>query len=127
MPTPHRFDYAIVRLVPRIERGEFLNVGVILFCRTRHFLGARVALSPSRLAALAPTLPPHSLQRHLDIIPRICAGGSAAGIFASLSLSERFHMLVAPRSTILQPSPVHGGVCGDAAAMLDHLFEEMVW
>ncbi len=126
MPTPQRFDYAVVRLVPRVERGEFLNVGVILFCRTLHFLGARVALSPQRLAALAPTLSPAPIQRHLDVIPRICAGGSAAGVFASLSRSERFHMLVAPRSTMLQSSPVHGGVCDDAAAMLDHLFVAMV-
>lgn len=120
------FDYAIVRVVPRVEREEFINAGVILFCRTRRFLGARVELDTARLATLAPDLDPAEVKEHLDSIPRVCAGGAAAGPIGRLSLPERFHWLVAPRSTMIQPSAVHSGLCADPAAMLEHLMQTMV-
>src|SRR5690349_15811564 len=92
------YDYAMVRVVPRVERGEFVNAGVILFCRTRRFLGARIALDADRLAALAPQVDIHELNRHLAIIPLVCAGGVGAGPIGLLPLADRFHWLVAPRS-----------------------------
>ena len=126
MPEPSSFDYAIVRLVPSVERGEFVNVGVILFCRSRRFLGARIELDRRRLAALAPIEDLAELERHLASIPRICAGGDGSGPIGTLSLAERFHWLVAPRSTVIQTSPVHAGLCADPQAALDHLMETMV-
>lgn len=120
------FDYTIIRVVPRVERGEFINAGVILFCRAHRFLGAGIELDRPRLAALAPHLDMDAIQQHLDLIPLICAGGSAAGPIGQLPIFERFHWLVAPRSTIIQPSPPHSGLCSDAAATLDHLLNVMV-
>ena len=129
MPARSTFDYAILRVVPRVEREEFVNAGVILFCRARAYLAARIALDEQRLLALAPELDADTLaeiRAHLDTIPRICAGARDAGPIARLSQAERFHWLVAPRSTMLQPSPVHSGLCDDPAAALDRLFDEMV-
>lgn len=126
MPALSSFDYAIVRVVPRVERGEFINAGVILFCRTRRFLAARVELDAQRLAALAPGLDPRELERHLDAIPRICAGGKAAGPLGQLPQAERFHWMVAPRSAVIQTSPVHSGRCADPQAALERLLETMV-
>jgi hypothetical protein len=126
MPTRDVYNYAVVRVVPSIQRGEFLNVGVILFCRPQRFLGARIALQPHRLHALAPRLALPPLQRHLEAIPRICAGDRSAGPIGQLAQSERFHWLVAPRSTIIQTSPMHGGLCTDAAATLEHLHRLLV-
>ena len=128
MPEPPRsqFQYAIVRVVPRVERGESLNAGVILLCRPRRFLGARVALDEARLAALAPDVDPSTIRAHLDAIARIAAGDAAAGPIARLGIGERFHWLVAPSSTVIQPSEVHTGMCEDPVAELDHLFEQMV-
>jgi hypothetical protein len=124
MPTPSSFDYAIVRLVPYVEREEFMNVGVILFCRTRRFLDARIALDRQRLATLAPDFDADEAQAHLDLILQICKGGQDP--IGRLSQAERFHWLVTPRSTSIQVSPVHTGLCVDPAAALDHLFETMV-
>ena len=126
MPAPSPFDYAMVRVVPRVEREEFINVGVILFCRTRRFLQARIALNRSRLANFYPWGDLDEVERHLVIIPQICAGAPEAGPIGQLSLAERFHWLVAPRSTMIQTSPVHTGLCTDPAAILNHLFETMV-
>lgn len=126
MPALSSFDYAIVRIVPRVERGEFINAGAIVFCRTRRFLGARVELDLARLVALAPDLDPAAIQRHLDVIPLVCAGGPAAGPIGQLPQAERFHWLIAPRSTIIQTSPVHSGRCADPAEALEHLLETMV-
>jgi hypothetical protein len=126
MPAPSSFDYAIVRVVPRVERGEFINAGIILFSRTRRFLVAQIELDRQRLAALAPTCDPDEVQRHLDVITLVCAGGAAAGPIGQLSQAERFHWLVAPRSTIIQPSPVHSGLDDDPAAALARLFDELV-
>lgn len=120
------FDYAIVRVVPRVEREEFINAGVILFCRTQNFLDALICLDKARLANLAPGLDPAEVERHLALIPLICAGGKAAGPIGQLPLAERFHWLVAPRSAIIQPSPVHTGLCADPTAALQHLLEIMV-
>lgn len=129
MPAHSSFDYAILRVVPHVEREEFLNAGVILFCRTRGYLAARIALDERRLLALAPDLDAETLaeiRAHLDTIPRICAGERDAGPIARLSQAERFHWLVAPRSTLIQPSSPHSGLCDDPAAALDRLFSEMV-
>ena len=128
MPEPPRnaFQYAIVRLLPRVERGECLNVGVVLLCRSRRYLEARIALDERRLAALAPDLDPAMVRAHLDALARIAAGDEAGGSVAALEPSERFGWLVAPSSTIIQPSTVHTGVCDDPQAMLDRLFDELV-
>ena len=126
MPALSSFDYAIVRVVPRVEREEFINAGVILYCLTQRFIGARVALDPQRLRALYPDADVELVQGHLDSIPRVCAGGRNAGPIGQLPQKERFHWLVAPRSTILQTSPVHSGLCADPQAALDALFARMV-
>jgi hypothetical protein len=126
MPASSSFDYAIVRVVPHVEREEFVNVGVILFCRTLRFLGSRIELNVERLAALSPHIDLATVQAYLDLIPRICAGGRQAGPLGQLSRAERFHWLVSPRSTTVQVSPVHSGLCADPQAALDDLFEKMV-
>ena len=126
MPAPSSFDYAIVRLVPHVEREEFINVGVILFCRTRHYLAARIDPDPDRLAALAPDFDPAPVQAHLKLIPLICAGGGETGPIGQLSRSERFQWLVTPRSTAIQVSPVHCGLCTDPDTALRGLFERFV-
>jgi hypothetical protein len=128
VPEPPRnaFQYSIVRVLPRVERGECLNVGVILLCRPRRFLAARIALDETRLAALAPHLDPATIRPHLDAIERIAAGDPAAGPMARLGQAERFHWLVAPSSTIIQPSEVHSGLCDDPAAELAHLVASLV-
>lgn len=123
------YDYAVVRVVPRVERGEFVNVGVILSCSANGFLKAKVELGSAAVAAL------HALATELDIeqirsslaaIPLICAGGPEAGAIGALSVRERFHWLVAPRSTSLQTSAVHTGRCQDLDAALDCVFDRMV-
>lgn len=128
MPAPPRnvFQYAIVRVLPRVERGECLNVGVILLCRSRRYLGARIALDEGRLAAFAPDLDPATIRPHLEAVERIAAGDPEAGPIARLGQAERFHWLVAPSSTIIQPSEVHTGLCDDPAAELDHLVAALV-
>jgi hypothetical protein len=128
VPAPRRsvFQYAIVRVVPRVERGECLNVGVVLLCRPRRYLGARILLDEDRLAAFAPSLDPSTVRPHLEAIERIAAGDPAAGPIARLGKAERFHWLVAPASTIIQPSEVHTGLCQDPAAELDHLVATLV-
>ena len=125
-PPPNAFQYAIVRVVPRVERGECLNVGVILLCRPRRFLAARTALDEGRLSAFAPDLDPASISPHLDAIVRIAAGDPAAGPIARLGTAERFHWLVAPSSTMIQPSEVHTGLCDDPVDELDHLVATLV-
>jgi hypothetical protein len=123
---PDQFAYAVLRVVPRVERGEQFNAGVVLFCRRRGFLAARVDLDERRLAALDPGVPAGELPPHLDALVRIAAGDPAGGPVSALEPSERFGWLVAPSSTIIQPSPVHTGVCDDPQAMLDRLFDELV-
>jgi hypothetical protein len=120
------FSYAVLRLVPDIERGEQVNVGVIVFCRPLDFLGARTALDDDRARALAPDVDLDAARRHLSAIERIAAGDPEAGPIAKLDTTARFHWLVAPASTIVQPSEVHTGLCDDPQACLDELFERLV-
>ena len=123
---PNTYDYAIVRVVPRVERGEFINAGVIVSCAATGYLNARIALDEARLLALDPDADLAGIRAGLDAIPVICAGGQAAGALGNLSVRERFHWLVAPRSTAIQTSPVHTGRCESPDAQLDHLMRTMV-
>ena len=125
-PEPDEFAYAVLRVVPRVERGERFNAGVVVFCRRRGFLAARAGLDERRLAALAPDVDPEQVRAHLDALVRIAAGDPGGGSVAALEPSERFGWLVAPSSTIIQPSPVHTGICDDPQTMLDRLFDELV-
>jgi Protein of unknown function (DUF3037) len=125
MPA-HRFEYAIVRVVPRVEREEFINAGVILYCRSRSFLAAEIALDRDRLRALDPSLDLDDVERALALIPRICAGDPGAGPIAALDQAERFRWLSAPRSTVTQVSPVHAGLCDDPAETLAQLMAKVV-
>jgi hypothetical protein len=129
MPLQSSYEYAVIRVVPRVERGEYINVGVILLCLQRRYLGARMNFSAetqSLLLALAPDLDLALVRRHLDGIISICRGGSRSGPIGRLSQAERFHWLAAPSSTVIQPSPVHTGLCGDPAATLEHLVQTLV-
>jgi hypothetical protein len=122
------FEYAVLRVAPRVERGELVNVGVVLFCRTRRFLGARVALGDRQVAALqalAPGVDLEAVRAHLASIQAILAGDAAAGPIAALDAPERFRWVTAPSSTVLQPSEVHGGVTDDPQSSLDELFEKL--
>jgi hypothetical protein len=123
MPTLSSFDYAVIRVVPRVDREEFVNAGVILFCRTRRYLGARVALDRSRLAALAPEMDVDEVDSRLALIPLIAAGDAQGGEIAALPPWERFHWLVAPKSTVLQVSSVHTGLCHDPESTLVQLLQ----
>ena len=125
MPAPS-FDYAVIRVVPRVDREEFVNAGVVLFCLQKDFLAARVEVDEARLRALWPELDVDLVRQHLEAIPRICAGDPDAGPIARLSIRERFHWLVSPRSTIIQVSPVHSGLCEEPERALDDLFRRMV-
>ena len=122
----NQFQYAIVRIVPDIARGECLNAGVVLLCRPKRYLGARIGLDATRLAGIAPGLDAATVQPHLDAIVRIANGDPDGGPIAQLGLAERFHWLVAPSSTIIQTSEAHTGLCSDPAKELDHLFETLV-
>jgi hypothetical protein len=120
------FSYAIVRLVPDIERGEQVNVGVIVFCRPLDFLGARTALDEERARAVGREVDVDAARRHLEAIERVAAGDPDGGPIAGLDTTARFHWLVAPSSTIIQPSEVHTGLCDDPRACLDDLFGRLV-
>ena len=120
------FDYAVIRVVPRVEREEFINVGVILSCPARKFLDARIELDAPRLKVFAPTLEQDAIQSYLSAIPKICAGDEASGEIGRLPQRARFYWLTAQRSTVIQSSPVHTGFCADAREMLEHLFDKMV-
>jgi hypothetical protein len=118
MPTLHAYDYAYIRVVPRIEYEEFCNVGVILFCRTKRFLAVALVVRPERLLALAPTLDLAKVDAHLALIPRICAGEGPIG---QLERAERFRWIVAPHNTVVQCSPSHTGLCHDPQTTLAQL------
>jgi len=122
----YTYEYAIIRVVPRVEREEFINVGVIVWCAARKFLEARIELDEQRLMAIDPTLDVESIRAHLASISAICHGGEQAGPIGRLSQRERFHWLVAPRSTIIQTSPAHTGRCKDPTAILERLLDTMV-
>jgi hypothetical protein len=126
VPDHVTYDYAIIRVVPKVDREEFVNVGVIVSCATRRFLDARIELYEQRLLAIDPTLDTETIRSHLAVIPLLCAGGEQAGSIGQLPQRERFHWLVAPRSTMIQTSRVHTGLCNDLATVLDHLLETMV-
>jgi hypothetical protein len=125
-PADAPFQYALLRVVPRLERGESLNAGVVLFARTVKFLEARVHLDRERLRVVAPDADVTAIERHLDARRRIAAGDPDGGPIAALDQSERFNWIVAPSSTVIQPSPVHTGLCGDPAATLERLFQRLV-
>jgi Protein of unknown function (DUF3037) len=120
------FAYALLRVVPRVERGESLNAGVILLCRPKRFLAARTAIDEARLRALAPDVDVAAIRTHLLGIERIARGDDDAGPIARLGQGERFHWLVAPSSTVIQPSEVHTGLADDPGATLDGLFARLV-
>jgi hypothetical protein len=120
------YDYAVVRVVPRVERGEFVNAGIIVACDIERILLASIELDEKALLAIDPHVDLDLVRSVLQSIPAICAGGEAAGDIGKLSARERFHWLVAPRSTIVQTSPVHTGQCAEPAAALDHLMQTMV-
>ncbi|MCD9189072.1 MAG: DUF3037 domain-containing protein [Pyrinomonadaceae bacterium] len=120
------FDYAVIRIVPRVEREEFINVGVILSCPAKKFLEARIELNEERLKCFAPNLEIATLRRYLEIIPKICAGSDEAGIIGKLTQRERFYWLTATRSTIIQTSPIHTGFAVNAEEMLEKLMNRMV-
>ncbi len=124
MPEP--FQYAMLRVVPRVERGEAVNAGVVLFCRPKRFLGARTELDEALLAALAPDCDPAELRAQLETVEAVAEGRAEGGHVATLSQSERFHWLTAPASTIVQPSAVHTGLTDDPAGELERLFAELV-
>ncbi|MEA2427850.1 MAG: hypothetical protein QOF37_1478 [Thermoleophilaceae bacterium] len=120
------FSYALLRVVPRVERGERLNAGVVLFSRQHDFLGLRAAVDEKRLAALDAELDPEPVRSRLAALGQVAAGDPECGAIAKLPPSERFGWLVAPSSTIIQPSPVHSGLTDDPAATLEHLFRSLV-
>src|SRR4051794_31837362 len=122
MPGLHSYDYAYIRVVPYIERGEFINVGVILFCRTLRFLDAKIRVDEAKLRALAPNLDMSQLLTHLGFIPRTCAGDGPIG---QLGQAESFHWLVSPHNTVIQTSPVHSGLCADPAFALERLGKDI--
>jgi DUF3037 family protein len=126
MPARSAFQYAILRVVPSVERGERLNVGVVLHCPQRRFLGARLHLDRARLAALAPGMDADELAPHLDALAAIAAGEPAAGPLGALSASDRFGWLAAPSSTVIQPSAIHTGLTDEPQRTLDHLFHTLV-
>ena len=120
------FQYTILRVVPRIDRGESMNVGVVLFCPERRYIGSRIELDAARLRALAPDLEASAVRPHLDAIAAVLSGDPSGGALAGLSPSERFGWVAASSSTMIQPSEVHTGLTDDPSATLAHLFESLV-
>ena len=120
------YDYAVIRVVPRVEREEFVNVGVIVSCPAKEYLAARIEVDESRLTALDPNIDLEAVRTHLATIPAICAGGESAGPIGKLTSKERFRWLVAPRSTVIQTSPAHTGYLDDPEQALDRLMKSMV-
>lgn len=126
MHATHSYDFAAIRVVPRVDREEFVNVGVVVFCRTLKFLKAQIEIDEVRLKALWPDIDLAEIREHLETIPKICAGAGDAGPIAALPMADRFHWIVAPRSTIIQISPVHSGICERAEGVVEELFERLV-
>lgn len=124
-----RFEYAVIRVVPRVDRGEAINAGVVLFCRARRFLGARVGLGEARetaLRCLVPDIELELIRERLGIIPLVCAGAPGSGPIGALTQAERFHWVVAPQSTVVQAGPVHTGICTDPAETLERTYAAML-
>ena len=126
MPAPASFDYTVIRVVPRVERQEFINAGVVVYCPEKRYLAARIHLDEQRLRALWPEVDVEVVRAHLDAFPLICAGDKSAGPIAQLAQRERFHWLSSPRSTIIQPSPVHTGMCDSTGNLLDRLANQFL-
>lgn len=126
MSAEYTYDYAVIRVVPRVERGEQLNAGVILSCPDVDFLDARIELDEAAVLALDPAADIETLRANLATIPLVCRGGAAAGPIGELPARGRFRWLVSPRSTIIQPSPVHTGRTSDPATCLEHLLQTLV-
>ncbi|HWZ02729.1 MAG TPA: DUF3037 domain-containing protein [Mucilaginibacter sp.] len=126
MQQEYLFEYAVIRVVPRVEREEFLNIGVIVFCAKQKFLRARYLLDENRLKAFAPDLDLAELKEHVCSIERICIGDKDAGPIGKLDIASRFRWLTATRSTIVQTSKVHPGFCKDAGETLERLFGQLV-
>ncbi|MEP0874194.1 DUF3037 domain-containing protein [Trichocoleus desertorum AS-A10] len=126
MPDLLAYDYAIIRVVPRVEREEFVNVGVVVSCASHKFLGARIELDEQRLMALDSTLDLEVIRDYLAAIPLICVGGEPAGPIGRLPQRDRFHWIVAPRSTVIQTSRVHTGLCPSLPHVIEHLLDTMV-
>lgn len=120
------YEYAVIRVLPRVDREEFLNVGVLLYCQPRYFLRAACSINENRLKAFAADLRPEFVKEHLAAVERICGGGEEAGPIGKLSIGERFRWLTAPRSTVVQTSPVHTGLTSDPEATLRDLMEKLV-
>ena len=120
------YDYAVIRVVPRVDRAEFVNAGIIVACQDSGTLEARIELDEARLVAIDPQVDLATVRAHLAAIPAICAGGAAAGALGRLSRRERFDWLTAPRSALIQTSAVHTGRCDDAEAVIEHLMQTMV-
>jgi hypothetical protein len=120
------YDYAIIRVVPRVEREEFVNVGVVVSCASSKFLEARIELDEQRLMALDPAIDLETIRDYLAAIPLICAGGKQAGPIGQLPQRDRFHWIVAPRSTVIQTSRVHTGLCPNLSNVMEHLLDTMV-
>ncbi|MEZ5427627.1 MAG: DUF3037 domain-containing protein [Pyrinomonadaceae bacterium] len=127
MPELYKYDYAVIRLVPRVEREEFINVGVIISCPARDFLRAQIAINEKRLIAFAPQFKIEELCDYLDTFTKICAGDEKAGVIGDLTKRERFYWLTSVRSTIIQTSPVHSGLCADPENELRKLMKKMVF
>ncbi len=126
MPAQHSYDYAVIRVVPRVERQEFINAGVILWCREQDQITARIELDEARLRALDASIDIEAVRRHLASFAIICEGGAESGPIGKLPKRERFDWLVAPRSTIIQTSAVHSGRCSDAGSAIERLLDTMV-
>lgn len=126
MSAEHTYDYAIIRVVPRVERGEQINVGVILSCADLDFLDARIELDAAPILAIDPGADIETLRANLETIPAVCRGGADAGPIGELPSRGRFRWLVSPRSTMIQPSSVHTGRTSDPARCLEHLMDKLV-
>lgn len=126
MSEAQAYFYAVLRVVPRPDRGECFNAGVVLFSRSLRFLGVQWALDPWKLQALSETTDPDFVESQLVAMEAVAAGGADGGPMAAMELAERFHWLVAPSSTMIQPSPVHTGMTADPAATLERVFRELV-
>lgn len=126
MPGKHLFEYAVIRVVPRVEREEFLNVGVILYCKDKKYLGCLLTINHAKLNALCSNVDCNEVEEHLQSFERICKGDKDGGPIAGLDLASRFRWLTATRSTVVQSSKVHPGLCDDAEATLQRLHEQLV-
>ena len=126
MQATRLFEYAVIRVVPHVEREEFLNVGVILYCGPEKFLQCRTDVNEERLKVLCDSLDFAELRNHIQSFERICAGGTSAGPIGKLSMAERFRWLTSPRSTMVQTSKVHPGLCTNAKEMLERLYSQLV-